>query len=265
MTKLTHESKGTFEIAPTPFHVDGRIDEKSIDLLTDFYGEIGCNGITVLDTHDGIGVHDVGASPAGQPGLLPPAAIESLVEGIHARSHGESRRATGAAASNLDLYQVNCTYYDALGRDDTAYLIARAIQFFVPGVPQVYYTGLLAGHNDMELLARTGHGRDINRHYYTPAEIESSLARPVVQALFGLIRFRNEHPAFAGEFELGPTDDHEVRLVWRNGAHWAALDANLATRTAVVSHSTDGGPNNFAVDAQSSAALQPAQRNTSVG
>ena len=48
MTKLTHESKGTFAIAPTPFHDDDRIDEKSIDRLTDFYGEIGCNGITVL-------------------------------------------------------------------------------------------------------------------------------------------------------------------------------------------------------------------------
>jgi 4-hydroxy-tetrahydrodipicolinate synthase len=48
MTKLTHEAKGTFAIAPTPFHDDGRIDEKSIDRLTDFYGEIGCDGITVL-------------------------------------------------------------------------------------------------------------------------------------------------------------------------------------------------------------------------
>ena len=48
MTKLTHEAQGTFAIAPTPFHDDGRIDEKSIDRLTDFYGEIGCDGITVL-------------------------------------------------------------------------------------------------------------------------------------------------------------------------------------------------------------------------
>ena len=48
MTKLTHEAKGTFAIAPTPFHDDGRIDEKSIDRLTDFYAEIGCNGVTVL-------------------------------------------------------------------------------------------------------------------------------------------------------------------------------------------------------------------------
>src|ERR1700729_1911564 len=44
MTKLPHEAKGTFAIAPTPFHDDGRIDEKSIDRLTDFYGEIGWDG-----------------------------------------------------------------------------------------------------------------------------------------------------------------------------------------------------------------------------
>ncbi len=56
--------------------------------------------------------------------------------------------ATGAAASNLDLYQVNCIFFDAVGRDAGAYLMARAIQFFLPGVPPVYYVGLLAGEND---------------------------------------------------------------------------------------------------------------------
>src|SRR5580704_2723477 len=48
MTKLTHNAAGTFAIAPTPFHDDGRIDEKSIDRLTDFYAEVGCEGVTVL-------------------------------------------------------------------------------------------------------------------------------------------------------------------------------------------------------------------------
>ncbi len=48
MMKLTHEATGTFAIAPTPFHDDGRIDEKSIDGLMDFYNRIGCNGVTVL-------------------------------------------------------------------------------------------------------------------------------------------------------------------------------------------------------------------------
>lgn len=48
MTKLTAEAAGTFAIAPTPFQDDGRIDEKSIDRLTDFYAEVGCDGVTVL-------------------------------------------------------------------------------------------------------------------------------------------------------------------------------------------------------------------------
>jgi 4-hydroxy-tetrahydrodipicolinate synthase len=46
--KLTHQAAGTFAIAPTPFHDDGRIDDKSIDRLTDFYAEVGCGGVTVL-------------------------------------------------------------------------------------------------------------------------------------------------------------------------------------------------------------------------
>ena len=45
---LTPDAAGTFAIAPTPFHDDGRIDTASIDRLTDFYRDAGCNGITVL-------------------------------------------------------------------------------------------------------------------------------------------------------------------------------------------------------------------------
>ena len=92
------------------------------------------NCFTVLDTHDGIGIVDVGAS-GDKPGLLNADAINALVEQIHVNSNGESKKATGAAANNVDLYQVNCTYYDALGKDDFAYLVARAIQFFSPGIP----------------------------------------------------------------------------------------------------------------------------------
>jgi sucrose phosphorylase len=208
------------------------------------------NCITVLDTHDGLGVIDVGPGRDGAgilPGLLTSEEIENLVETIHARSNGESRRATGAAASNLDLYQVNCTYYDALGRNDEEYLIARALQFFAPGIPQVYYVGLLAGVNDMDLLRRTGVGRDINRHYYSRREIDSALTRPVVEALFGLIRFRNTHPAFAGEFRLLPSADHEIHVMWRNGDQWARLEADLKASAATVFHSATGGHCRFVV------------------
>jgi sucrose phosphorylase len=198
------------------------------------------NAVTVLDTHDGIGVIDVGAS-GNEPGLLPPEAIELLVETIHERSNGESRKATGAAAGNLDLYQVNCTFYDALGGRDHEYLLARAIQFFAPGIPQVYYTGLLAGRNDMELLARSGVGRDINRHYYTRSEVEQALAAPVVQKLIELIRFRNAHPAFAGEMEVEATPETVLALTWRNGGDYARLEIDLADLKGLIRYSTPEG------------------------
>jgi sucrose phosphorylase len=202
------------------------------------------NCITVLDTHDGIGIIDIGADPedrSARPGLVPPAQIDQLVEKIHELSGGESRLATGTAASNLDLYQVNCTFLDALGRDECRYLLARAIQFFVPGIPQVYYVGLLAGHNDMALLARTKVGRDINRHYYTRAEIDENLRRPIVQDLLALIRFRNSHPAFGGDFQNVESRADELVLRWERETHFAELRVDLSASTGILTFSQMSG------------------------
>ena len=200
------------------------------------------NALTVLDTHDGIGVIDIAAEQGGQgrPGLLAADELDRLVEDIHASSRGESARATGAAASNLDLYQVNCTFYDALGRDDRKYLLGRAIQFFLPGVPQVYYVGLLAGTNDMALLARTGVGRDINRPFCTRAEIDEAVARPCVQRLFDLIRLRNQHLAFGGTFAIDESPDDTLELTWRRGEDVARLTVNVATCVHRLEYSSAG-------------------------
>lgn len=194
------------------------------------------NAVTVLDTHDGIGVIDVG--PTGEtPGLLTAGELDRLVGNIHVASAGESREATGAAAANLDLYQVNCTYYSALGCDDARYLAARVIQFFSPGVPQVYYAGLLAAPNDMELLRRSGVGRDINRPQFGRVAIERELKRPVVRALVGLARFRSGHPAFAGAFLALPGRDHEIRLRWDRDGDFAEATVDLRDGTFAITAS----------------------------
>jgi sucrose phosphorylase len=194
------------------------------------------NCFTVLDTHDGIGIVDIGADGTKR-GLVPPGELDRLVEHIHEQSGGQSRQATGESASNLDLYQVNCTYFDACGRDEEAYLAARAIQLFLPGIPQIYYVGLLGGTNDMELLARTRVGRDINRHYYSRAEIESALATPMVRRLCELIRLRNEHPAFAGTFELLESPTHLLRMRWTSGAAHAELEVDVRRPSFTVAAS----------------------------
>ena len=202
------------------------------------------NALTVLDTHDGIGIVDIGAERGDPslPGLVPPHELDRLVELIHAATTGASRLATGAAASNLDLYQVNCTFYDALARVDRDYLLARAIQLFLPGVPQVYYVGLLAGHNDMELLRRSGVARDINRHYYEQDELHTALRQPVVRSLCALIRLRNTHPAFHGDFSSTEPSDAELVMRWRSGVERAELRVDFASRDYRLVVTDDGIP-----------------------
>ena len=48
LEELRSKAKGVYVIAPTPFHADGRIDESSIDRMTDFFLKAGVDGITVL-------------------------------------------------------------------------------------------------------------------------------------------------------------------------------------------------------------------------
>jgi len=194
------------------------------------------NTVTVLDTHDGIGVVDVGADPRDptREGLLSDERIDALVERIHAASGGGSRAATGAAASNLDRYQVNCTYLDALGGDERAHLTARAIQLLLPGRPQIYYVGLLGGRNDLELLRRTGVGRDINRHHFASDEVEAALARPAVERLLRLVELRDTHPAFDGTFRRAGSGPSELALTWDAGDEGLRLVADLARATALI-------------------------------
>ena len=45
---LTSDIKGVFPIAPTPFHDDGRVDDASLDRMTDFFTGCGVDGITML-------------------------------------------------------------------------------------------------------------------------------------------------------------------------------------------------------------------------
>lgn len=195
------------------------------------------NAVNVLDTHDGIGIVDVGtdARDPSRAGLLTPGQIHDLVESIHDHSGGSSRAATGAAASNLDLYQVNCTFYDALGGDDDRYLAARAIQVLLPGIPQIYYVGLLGGHNDMDLLAATGVGRDVNRHRYSPAEVHAALERPVVRRLVELLRWRSAEPAFTGDFELLDSGDHVFAVRWSSETSTITASVDVRTGEVVIS------------------------------
>ena len=128
-----------------------------------------------------------------------------------------------------------------LNCDDDAYMAARAIQFFAPGIPQVYYVGLLAGENDVENVKRTGEGREINRHNYSVEEIDLAVQKPVVQRLLKLIRFRNEYPAFNGEFQVQDSPENEIKLSWEKDEKNCTLHIDLSTFTSLVTFQDEAG------------------------
>jgi sucrose phosphorylase len=96
-------------------------------------------------------------------GLLDRAEMLRLADLVLARGGNVNRILSDSHADGLDVHQLNCTYYSALGEDDDRYVAARAIQLFARGIPQVYYVGLLAGTNDHGAVRTTGDGRAVNR------------------------------------------------------------------------------------------------------
>ncbi len=185
---------------------------------------------TTLDTHDGIGIVDV-------KDLLSDEEIDFTKEYLFTNGANIKKKYNTAAYNNLDIYQVNCTYYSALGDNDNAYLLARAIQFFAPGTPQVYYVGLFAGKNDIQMLEETKVGRNINRHYYTLPEIEEETKRPVVQSLIALMKFRNEYPAFGGDMILKESGKKNVlQIAWQKDHYYTELEADLKSKEFTISY-----------------------------
>ena len=195
------------------------------------------NQFTMLDCHDGIPV---------KPDL------DDLVTTTEARKVVDECLKKGAnlsyifsekhkAADGFDVHQIRCSFYSMLDANDDAYIAARAIQFFVPGIPQVYYVGLLAGENDVQKVNETGEGREINRHNFSLDEIETAVKKPVVKRLFKLIQFRNEVDVFNGSFSVSKKSDNDIILSWKSGNSYCTLTVDTLHYTTEAEYSaTDG-------------------------
>ena len=177
---------------------------------------------TTLDTHDGIGVVDV-------KDILTDEEIDFASNELYKVGANVKRKYSSAEYNNLDIYQINSTYYSALGDDDQKYFLARLIQAFAPGIPQVYYVGFLAGKNDLELLESTKEGRNINRHYYSSEEIAQEVERPIVKALLSLFTYRNQSPAFDldGGIEVATPDENSLVITRFNADKSVVSEATI--------------------------------------
>ncbi|MCP3994955.1 MAG: sucrose phosphorylase [bacterium] len=191
--------------------------------------------VNMLGCHDGIPVLDL-------KGLLSDAEIDTVIENILERG-GRIKNLYGADGKKIAYYQVNATYFSALGEDEQKLRLARAIQMFTPGVPQVWYLDLFAGRNDHAAADRGGSGahKEINRTNLTLADIEAGLESAVVQDQLDLMRLRNTSAAFRGEFEIAETADHLLDLTWRYEGRSATLRADLRDHSFVVTYSDGAG------------------------
>ena len=177
--------------------------------------------VNMLGCHDGIPLLDL-------KGLIPEERIQTLIDTIVER---------GGFVKNLHgqknmYYQVNATYYSALGEDDKKMLLARALQLFMPGKPQVWYLDLFAGKNDHEAVKRAGAGghKEINRTNLTTDQMEELLTRDVVKKQLEMLKFRSEFAAFDFDAELEvKVDGSKMSYIWTKDGYKAQLEANLET------------------------------------
>ena len=185
--------------------------------------------VSMLGCHDGIPLLDL-------RGLVPDERIEALIETVVGRG-GYVKNLHGAAQT---YYQVNATYFSALGEDPRSMVLARALHLFMPGKPQVWYLDLLAGTNDHAAVAAAGPGghKEINRTNLAVEDVAARLERPVVRDQLVLLRFRSTSPAFGFGARLD-VEEGPGRLVlrWENAGATATLEADLAGRGFTVTDS----------------------------
>jgi sucrose phosphorylase len=206
-----------------------------VSRLAAHLGRSPVHQFTMLDCHDGIPVRP------DLDGLLSRDEMVDMADLVVRRGGNVNRILSDSHVDDVDVHQLNCTYYSALGEDDDRYLAARAIQLFARGIPQLYYAGLLAGTNDHAAVARTGEGRAVNRHDYTLAEIEAELRRPVVQRILALVRLRGTHPAFRGRLVVEVPRAGTIRMTWTTETASCGLEADVRDGSMAVTRGADGG------------------------
>lgn len=198
-------------------------EQKSGEKLAAWANEIlqsGMKTVNMLGCHDGIPVLDL-------KGLLPEERIQSLIDTLVKRG-GFVKDLHGA--KNV-YYQVNATYYSALGEDDRRMLLARALQLFMPGKPQVWYLDLFAGKNDYAAMERAGAGghKEINRTNLSKEAMAAALEKPVVQRQLELLKLRADCPVFQeGAAITVKAEGSVLTMAWEKGGQIAALKADLA-------------------------------------
>ena len=203
--------------------------------------EKGYQTVNMLGCHDGIPVLDLKGKELNgiyHKGLLTDEEIEFVMETILERG-GKVKNLYDATGNKISYYQINATFFSALGENENKLVLARALQLFMPGIPQVWYLDLFAGKNNNEAANKGGSSshKEINRTSLNVSEIENGLKRKVVANQLQLMRLRNTSKAFLGKMTIHDSLEKEISISWTNENCIAKLEANLIDFSFKVSHS----------------------------
>jgi len=226
-----------------PGLVINALETQSAKRLVAWINEIRSQGyltINMLGCHDGIPLLDV-------KGILAKSSIEEMIELIIRRG-GRVKSLFGPDGKQISYYQVNATFFSALGENERKMLLARAIQLFMPGIPLIWYLDVFAGTNDIEAADKDGH-KEINRTNLTMEEIRERMSLSIVQEQLKLLRFRSQFPAFGNNstMEIESKDPKRLILTWKKGGNRATLDANLSTLDFSINYSDHNGQSSLAI------------------
>ena len=204
----------------------------------------GYKTVNMLGCHDGIPVLDLKGKEVNgtyNKGLLEDDEIEYVMNKILERG-GRVKNLYDPSGKKISYYQVNATFFSALGESEQKLLLARAIQMFMPGIPQVWYLDIFAGKNNYKAADKGGSAshKEINRTNLTIQEVKDSVNRDVVINQLEIIRLRNTSKAFLGHVKINDTSDREIDIVWKNKEHVAQLKVNLQTHTFNIVYTQDG-------------------------
>lgn len=223
------------------------IENKSSKALLTWAKEIIAKGyktVNMLGCHDGIPVLDLKGKEvngAYNKGLLEDTEIESIMNKIMERG-GRVKNLYDPSGNKISYYQINATFFSALGEDEQKLLLARVIQMFMPGIPQVWYLDIFAGKNNYEAADNGGSAghKEINRTTLTMNDIEQGLKTEVVKKQLEIMHLRNTSTAFLGHIEINDSVDAIIDIKWVNGTAIAHLKADLQTNHFTIDHSENG-------------------------
>ena len=201
--------------------------------------------VNMLGCHDGIPVLDLKGKEVNgtyNKGLLEDKEIENIMTTILNRG-GRVKNLYDAEGNKISYYQVNATYFSALDEDETKLLMARAIQMFMPGIPQIWYLDLFAGKNDYEAADKAGSGghKEINRTNLSLEQIDEGLQKEIVLKQLALIRFRNTCKAFSGNIKVNSSGSNKIDISWSFEGEEAILFIDLITSELKVHQKSKEG------------------------